>query len=79
MIFLDAFKNKVDTCRFDGITNLFNTVRFHSDGTITNNFNLKGKITKDTQIDNPEHYKELAEKLKETCRNFVSREKEEKL
>lgn len=79
VIFLDAFKNTVDTCRFDGITNLFNIVKFHNDGTITNNFNLEGKITKDTQIKNPEHYKELAEKLKEKCKNFIDREKKENL
>lgn len=77
VIFLDAFKNKVDTCRFDGITNLLNTIKFHDNGTITNNFNLTGKITKDIKVENPENYKELASKLKEKCRNFVNQEKKE--
>lgn len=71
VIFLDAFENKVDTCRFDGIADLFNIVKFHKDGRITNNFGLEGKIEEGMKVSNPESYKALAEKLKASCADFV--------
>ena len=73
VIFLDAFDREYDTCRFDGITGLFNTVKINLNGEIKANFELKGKIKKDIEISNPNNHIEIANKLKALCKEFISK------
>ncbi|MDY8136297.1 polysaccharide pyruvyl transferase family protein [Aquimarina sp. 2201CG5-10] len=71
VIFLNAFNTFVDTCRFDGIAELFNRVDVADDGSFTANFDLPGKINRDTMVTNLGLHHALAEPLKEKCRNFI--------
>lgn len=73
VIFLNAFNTFVDTCRFDGIAELFNRIDVSDDGSFTNNFGLQGKITKDTKVTNLGLHHALAEPLKEKCKDFISK------
>ncbi len=66
VIFVNGFDSFVDSCRFDGILELFNRIDVNSKtGEFTNNFGLKGKITKDTIVKNLEKHHKLADALKE--------------
>ncbi|AXT49828.1 polysaccharide pyruvyl transferase family protein [Aquimarina sp. BL5] len=66
VIFVNGFDSFVDSCRFDGILELFNRIDIDSKtGTYTSNFGLEGKITKDTIVKNLEKHHELANALKE--------------
>lgn len=71
VIFLNSFNTFVDTCRFDGIIELFNRIDVADDGSFTSNFGLPGQITMDTMVTNLGLHHQLAEPLKEKCRNFV--------
>lgn len=71
VIFLNGFNTFVDTCRFDGIEDLFNQVKVADNGSFTTNFNLNGKIDKDTMVKNLELHHNLADPLKEKCINFI--------
>tara|TARA_R110002050_G_scaffold296426_1_gene456410 strand:- start:60131 stop:61105 length:975 start_codon:yes stop_codon:yes gene_type:complete len=71
VIFLNSFNTFVDTCRFDGIINLFNRIDVADDGSFTNNYGGEGKITKNTMVTNLGLHHELAEPLKEKCRDFI--------
>ena len=71
VIFLNAFNTFVDTCRFDGILELFNRIDVANDGSWKANFDLEGKINADTKVTNLGLHHKLAEPLKEKCRNFV--------
>lgn len=71
VIFLNAFNTFVDTCRFDGIAELFNRIDVKDDGSFSSNFGLEGKITMDTMVTNLGLHHKLAEPLKEKCKAFV--------
>lgn len=71
VIFLNSFNSFVDTCRFDGIIELFNRIDVDDDGNWKANFKLDGKIDKHTMVKNLGKHHELAEALKETCKAFV--------
>ncbi len=71
VIFLNAFNTFVDTCRFDGILELFNRVDVADDGSFKANFDLPGKITLDTMVTNLGLHHKLAEPLKEKCKDFI--------
>jgi len=71
VIFLNGFNTFVDTCRFDGISELFNRIDVTDNGAFTNNFSLKSKITKDTMVTNLGLHHDIAETLKEKCQNFI--------
>lgn len=71
VIFLNSFNTFVDTCRFDGIIELFNRIDVAEDGSFTSNFDLPGKITKDTMVCNFDLHHALAKPLKEKCNGFV--------
>jgi hypothetical protein len=73
VIFLNSFNTFVDTCRFDGIIDLFNRIDVNDNGTFTNNFELNGKITKNTMVTNLGLHHALAEPLKENCQNFIEK------
>lgn len=72
VIFINGFETFVDSCRFDGIIDLFNRVDVNSKtGEFTTNFNLNGKITKDLNIKNFEKHHVLAEPLKKMCNEYI--------
>jgi len=73
VIFINGFDNIIDSCRFDGILELFNYINVDSKtGAYSANFSLNGKITKDIKIKNLEKHLPLAEALKEKCNRFIS-------
>ncbi|WP_430967127.1 polysaccharide pyruvyl transferase family protein [Spongiimicrobium sp. 2-473A-2-J] len=72
VIFLNAFNTFVDTCRFDGIAELFNRIDVADDGSFTSNFGLEGKINANTMVTNLGLHHQLAEPLKERCRSFIN-------
>ena len=73
VIFINGFDGFVDSCRLDGLAELFNRVDVdRSTGKVSNNFNLQGKINSNIQLSNPQHYLALAEKMKESCRGFIN-------
>ncbi|HEY0092602.1 MAG TPA: polysaccharide pyruvyl transferase family protein, partial [Flavobacterium sp.] len=73
VIFVNGFDSFVDSCRFDGILDLFNRIDVNTKtGEFTANFPLNGKITKDTTVVNLGKHHALAEPLKEKCRAFIA-------
>lgn len=72
VIFINGFDSFVDSCRFDGILELFNRIDVNSKtGAYTSNFDLSGEITTDTIVTNLGLHHKLAEPLKEKCRSFI--------
>lgn len=72
VIFLHSFNGFVDTCRFDGILELFNYIKVEEDGSFKANFDLPGQVTMDTMVTNLGLHSQLAEPLKEQCRTFIN-------
>ncbi len=73
VIFINGFDQFVDSCRFDGILELFNRIDVNSEtGEYSANFDLKGKIDKNTMVKNLGLHHKLAEPLKEKCRKFIN-------
>lgn len=74
VIFVNGFDSFVDSCRFDGILDLFNRIDINTKtGDFTANFPLEGKIDKHTMVKNLEKHHALAEPMKAKCREFISR------
>ncbi|WP_299216920.1 polysaccharide pyruvyl transferase family protein [uncultured Aquimarina sp.] len=74
VIFINGFDSFVDSCRFDGILELFNRIDIDAKtGTFTSNFGLEDKIQKDTKITNLEKHHDLANPLKEICKKFINK------
>ncbi|SHI35282.1 polysaccharide pyruvyl transferase family protein [Aquimarina spongiae] len=66
VIFVNGFDSFVDSCRFDGILELFNRIDVNSKtGEFTANFPLEGQIGLDTMVKNLEKHHDLANALKE--------------
>ncbi len=66
VIFVNGFDSFVDSCRFDGILELFNRIDINSKtGAYTANFPLEGKIDATTMVKNLEKHHDLASALKE--------------
>ncbi len=73
VIFVNGFTTFVDSCRFDGILDLFNRVDVDSNtGEFVANFPLRGKINADTRVVNKELHHGLADAMRATCRRFVA-------
>lgn len=74
VIYVNGFDSFADTCRFEGILDLFNRVDVDSKtGVFSANFEFDGdKISESVKIVNKENYLELANALKNTCKNFVN-------
>ncbi len=73
VIFVNGFDSFVDSCRFDGILDLFNRIDVNTKtGEYTSNFSLEGKITSSTIVKNLEKHHVLAEPLKEKCKAFIA-------
>ena len=76
VIFVNGFDSFVDSCRFDGILELFNRIDINSKtGEYTSSFNLNGKINLNTTVKNLELHHKLAISLKEKCNNFIDSSK----
>lgn len=74
VIFVNGFDSFVDSCRFDGILELFNRIDINSrTGEFSSNFGLKGKITKDTMVKNLEKHHDLANALKKTVSEALTK------
>lgn len=72
VIFVNGFDSFVDSCRFDGILELFNRIDIDSKtGAYTSNFGLEGKITNETIVKNLEKHHDLANALKEKVTNKI--------
>ncbi len=72
VIFVNGFDSFVDSCRFDGILELFNRIDVDSKtGKYTSNFGLEGKINRNTVVKNLGKHHALAEPMKEKCREFI--------
>lgn len=74
VIYVNGFDSFADTCRFEGILDLFNRVDVDSKtGVFSANFEFEGdKISDSVEIINKENYLELANALKNTCNKFVN-------
>lgn len=74
VIFVNGFDSFVDSCRFDGILELFNRIDIDSKtGEYTANFPLDGKIDHNTMVKNLEKHHDLANALKEKVRNQLNK------
>ena len=72
VIFVNGFDSFVDSCRFEGILELFNRVDVNSkNGDFVSNFDLEGKIGMDTTVQNSDHYLSLAKPLKERLKQSL--------
>ena len=70
VIFINGFDSFVDSCRFDGILELFNRIDVKSKtGEFKANFKLDGKIDKTTIVKNLEKHHDLANALKVKVKN----------
>lgn len=75
VIFVNGFDSFVDSCRFDGILDLFNRIDIDAKtGNYTSNFGLEGKIDKNTMVKNLGKHHALAEPLKQKCRDFINKQ-----
>lgn len=73
VIFVNGFDSFVDSCRFDGILDLFNRIDVDAKtGKFTSNFGLEGKIDRNTMVKNLGKHHALAEPLKARCREFIA-------
>jgi hypothetical protein len=72
VIFVNAFDDFVDSCRLDGLLDLFNRISLNYEtGEQKINFPLKGKINKNTLVNNPENHKILIERMIVNCNAFT--------
>lgn len=74
VIFVNGFDSFVDSCRFEGILELFNRIDIDTHtGNFTANFPLPHKIDKNTKIQNLEKHHAIAEPMKKTCKDFIAK------
>lgn len=72
VIYINGFDSFVDSCRLDGLQQLFNRIDINRvDKKIENNFGHSGKIGSDIKLVNPIAYLRLAEEMKKKCKNFI--------
>jgi len=73
VIYINGFDSFVDSCRLDGLANLFNRIDIERKSKkVTNNFGLKGKIGLDFSIQNSNTHIPYAEAMKKRCREFIN-------
>ena len=72
VIFVNGFETFTDSSRFEGIIDLFNRIDINTKtGEWTANFPIEGKINKETVVENLDKHYELADKMKEICKDFI--------
>jgi hypothetical protein len=73
VIFINGFDSFVDSCRFEGILDLFNRIDVDSKtGKFKANFPLVDKVKENTIVKNLEKHHSLAEPLKKKCKDFIN-------
>ena len=72
VIFLNAFDSFVDTCRFDGLLELFNRIDYDSDGCANPNFCEACPFDGVRVPANPTRYLDFAIKLRASCQRFIA-------
>jgi len=72
VIYLNGFDSFVDSCRLDGLAELFNIINIDRNaGFITSNFDVGGKIDSKLELKNPNMHEKLVSTLKNSCLGFV--------
>ncbi|WP_436915532.1 polysaccharide pyruvyl transferase family protein [Acinetobacter gandensis] len=72
VIYINGFDHVIDTCRFDGILDLFNCINVNpKNGYFTANFDLNGKVDVTTKVKNSDKYLTLANNMKDICSKFT--------
>lgn len=72
VVFLNAFDSIVDTCRFDGLLDLFNRIDFDLDGVPKANFGAICPWDGIMAPENPRRHIPLAAALRESCSRFIN-------
>lgn len=73
VIFVNGFDSFVDSCRFEGILELFNRIDIDTNtGNFTANFPLAHKIDINTKVQNLGKHHAIAEPMKKTCKDFIN-------
>lgn len=75
VIYINGFDNMIDSCRMNGILDLFNRIDVNSEtGEFKANFEFNGaKIDENIKITNKSDYLILANNLKEICKDFIDK------
>lgn len=74
VIFINGFETFTDSSRFEGIIDLFNRIDINTKtGKWSANFDITGKISKNTEVKNLEKHHAIADALKSTCNDFIHR------
>lgn len=72
VIYLNGFDSFVDSCRLDGLNDLFNRIDINrSENSISNNFGFEGKIDCNINLLNPSSYLEYSGEMKLKCNEFI--------
>jgi hypothetical protein len=75
VIFVNGFDSFVDSCRFEGILELFNRIDIDTNtGNFTANFPLAHKIDQNTKVQNLGKHHAIAEPMKKTCSDFIAKQ-----
>jgi len=74
VIFVNGYHKESDTCRFDGILELFNRIDLAADGTLSNNFGHPPGAVFDGSVipANPTRHLALAAELRRRCEAFIA-------
>lgn len=73
VVFINGFDSFVDSCRFEGLVDLFNRVDVNpKNGDTSSNFALNGKINDALRVEKMQNHLELARKMKEQCSRFIA-------
>jgi hypothetical protein len=74
VVFLNAFDDPVDNCRFGGLLDLFNRVDLGPGGKFSSNFALHGHLDGNSGLENPTRHLSQAANLHQACEAFVAQE-----
>lgn len=69
-----GFKNEYDTCRLNGITDLFNAIYIDDKEQVSANFSLTGKISESFSLENPQTFMRTLPLLRYHCNRFINAE-----
>lgn len=72
VLFLNAFTDEIDTCRFEGLLGLFNRIDVAPDGRISSSFGTSVPVGENDIPQNMGKHRALADQLAARCAQFVS-------
>lgn len=73
VIYLNGFEQDFDSCRMEGLSDLFNTIDINRNtGEIVSNFKVDDLINENTIIVNKDDYKKIANSLEKEVIRFIS-------